>query len=253
MKRTALLLLLLLTTSVGMAQKAFIFNTLQKNGFISVSAGISQPMGTFSQRTAAQSSGMALRGQSMSVSGGYRLAGPLGLMGRFEQTFNGIDPTALLANFVPSPGDHLTASAATGRSGQWQSRSIMAGPYITIPAGRFSFDVRALAGQIWATCPETCVEGRVNRETTMIRTASQESKAISGGIGLTTRYRITPSVALNVNADYSSSTFTFANVPVASQVGTVTKIAGVTSQKSLSMAVISMGLTIQFRARNYVF
>lgn len=253
MKRTALFFLLLLTSSVGMAQKAFIYNTLQKNGFISVSAGISQPMGTFSSRTSEEGSGMALRGQSMSVSGGYRMAGPLGLMARYEQTYNGIDPSALLAQYNQLPGDELTASAATGRAGQWQTRSLMAGPYVTIPAGRVSFDLRAMAGQIWATCPETCVRGKWNHLNTVIRADNQEATAISAGIGLTARYRLTPAIALHVNGDYSSASFNFVAVPLESQIGNITRQTTVSSQKKLSMAVVSVGLTIQFRARNYVF
>ena len=253
MKRTSLLLLFMLPAFVATAQKAFIFNTLQKNGFISLSAGISQPMGTFGKLTGEQTSGMAIRGQSMSVSGGYRLAGPLGLMARYEQTANGIDPSAMSGQYIQSAGDQLSVTAADGRAGQWQTRSIMAGPYVTIPIGRVSLDVRAMAGQIWATCPETYVQGRVNRQTTMIRTDNQESKAISAGIGLTARYRLTPAIALHINGDYASAAFTFADVPVETRMGSVSHQSTFTSQKSLSIATLSVGLTIQFRARNYVF
>lgn len=253
MKRISILFLLLLTASVGMAQKAFIYNTLQKNGFISISAGITQPLGTFGQLTGEENSGMAIRGQSMSVSGGYRMAGPLGLMARYEQTYNGIDPTAMLGRYSQFAGSELTVSAAAGRAGQWQTRSIMAGPYVTIPIGRVSLDVRALAGQIWATCPETCIQGKLGSVNMMVRTDNQESKAISAGIGLTARYRLTPAVALHINGDYSSAAFNFANVPVESQLGNIAQQSTTNSQKKLSMAIFSVGLTIQFRARNYVF
>ncbi|ARK12053.1 hypothetical protein [Fibrivirga algicola] len=253
MKRTSLLFLMMLTASMAMAQKAFIFNTLQKNGFISISAGISQPMGTFGKLTGEQSSGMAIRGQVMSVSGGYRMAGPLGLMARYEQTANGIDPTAMLGRYSQLPGDQLTVAPATGRAGQWQTRSIMLGPYVTIPVGRVSLDIHALAGQIWATCPETCIQGKLNQQATIIRADNQESKTISAGIGLTARYRLTPAIALHMNGDYSSSSFTFADVPLESTVGAVAKQTTFTSSKTLSMATVSLGLTIQFRARNYVF
>jgi hypothetical protein len=215
--------------------------------------GISQPMGAFAKRTAEESSGMALRGQSMSISGGYRMAGPLGLMARYEQTYNGIDPSAMLEEYIQSPGDELAVSAAAGRAGQWQTRSLMAGPYVTIPIGRVSVDLRAMAGQIWATCPETCVEGKINRISTMIRTDNQEAKAISAGIGFTARYRVTPSVAVHVNGDYSSAAFNFNDVPIEAHLGNNIQRITFDSQKKLSLATISVGLTIQFRARNYVF
>ena len=253
MKRISVLLPLLLTTSVGLAQKAFIFNTLQKNGFISVSAGISQPLGTFARKTGDASSGMALRGQTMGAAAGYRLAGPLGLMARYEQTRYGIDPAALLNEYTQLPGDHLVVSVPGGRRGQWQTRSIMAGPYLTLPIGRVAFDVRAMAGQMWATCPETCIEGQLNRLPTLIRTSNQEARAIAAGFGLTTRYRITPTVALNLDADYNSASFTFANVPRDPQMGGRRTQTTFTEQQSLNTINLASGLTIQFRARNYVF
>lgn len=253
MKRITLLTALLMTATLGMAQKAFIYNTLQKNGFVSVSAGISQPIGDFSKKTGGQRDGMALRGQSVSVSGGYRLAGPLGLMARYEQTSHGIDPVALLQQYKQSPGDQLTAAPAAGRAGQWQTRSLMAGPYLTIPIGRVALDLRAMAGQVWATCPETYVEGTLNQQELMIKTTSKEAKAISGGLGLTTRYRLTPTVALHVSGDYSSASFTFTDVPVESKMGNLSQQTTVSTKKSLAMATVSVGLTIQFRSRNYVF
>ena len=181
MNRFALLSLLLLVSSVSLAQKAFIFNTLQKNGFVSVSAGLSQPLGDFGKKTGESRSGMALRGQSMQVSAGYRMAGPLGLMVRYEQTTHGIDPSAMLNQYSQSPGDHLSVTAAAGRAGQWQTRSILAGPYMTIPFGRMAIDLRGLAGQVWAICPETAIRGKLNQTETIIRADNQEAKAIMNG------------------------------------------------------------------------
>ena len=253
MNRFSLLSLLLLVTSVSVAQKAFIYNTLQKNGFVSVSAGLSQPLGDFGKKTGETRSGMALRGQSIHVSAGYRMAGPLGLMARYEQTAHGIDPSAMLSQYSQLPGDYLSVSAAAGRAGQWQTSSVMAGPYITIPFGRMAIDLRALAGQVWATCPETSVRGKLNRTETIIRTDNREAKAIIGGLGVTARYRITPILAIHVNSDYNSASFIFADIPLESQLGSRTQQTTFTSKKSLETLNVSIGLTIQFRARNYVF
>ncbi|MBO0929765.1 hypothetical protein [Fibrella aquatilis] len=254
MYRLCLILLLLAAAHSSWAQKAFIFNSQQKNGFVSVSLGTSQPLGNFGNRTTdAEENGLALRGQTWSVMAGYRLAGPLGLMGRYEETQNGYDAAAMVNAYIKSPGDNLQASTPAGKSGRWQSRSLMAGPFITIPLGRFALDLRALAGQAWATCPETCVQGKINQTETLIRTDNREAKALASGAGMSLRFRVSPTVAVHVNGDYSSARFTFANVPLESRYGNLTQQLTYNSQKTLTTATLSAGLTIQFRARNRVF
>lgn len=254
MHRLLLLLLLILIAHTGWSQKAFIFNSQQKNGFVSLSMGVSQPLGTFGKRTSeTDENGLALRGQSWNVMVGYRLAGPFGLMGRYEETQNGIDTKALTANFIQSPGDNLQGSTPAGQIGRWQSKSLLLGPFVTIPLGRFAIDIRALAGQAWATCPETCVQGKLNQTETVIRTDSREAKALASGMGLSLRFRVSPTVALHVNGDYTNARFSFANVPLESRSGGQTQLLTYNSQKSLSSATLSAGLTIQFRARNRVF
>ena len=254
MHRLYLILLLLVVAHSGWAQKAFIFNSQQKNGFVSVSLGTSQPLGNFGKRTTdAEENGLALRGQTWSAMAGYRLAGPMGLMGRYEETQNGFDANALVNAFIKSPGDDLKGSTPAGKSGRWQSRSLMVGPFITIPMGRFAIDIRALAGQAWATCPETCVQGKLNQTETLIRTDSREAKALASGAGMSLRYRVSPTVAIHVNADYSTARFTFADVPLESRYGNLSQQLTYNSQKTLTTATLSAGLTIQFRARNRVF
>ncbi len=254
MRRLYLFLLLLMVSYSGWAQKAFIFNSQQKNGFVSLSVGTNQPLGTFGKRTTeADENGLAVRGQTWSVMAGYRLAGPFGLMGRYEETQNGIDTKTLTANIIQSPGDNIQGSTPAGKTGRWQSRSLMVGPFVTIPLGRFALDIRALAGQAWATCPETCVQGKLNQTETLIRTENREAKALASGAGISLRFRVSPTVGLHVNGDYSTAHFTFANVPLESHYGNLRQQLTFNSQKTLSLATLSAGLTIQFRARNRVF
>jgi hypothetical protein len=254
MNRLYLFMPLFLAAYSGWAQKAFIFNSQQKNGFVSLSVGTNQPLGTFGKRTTeADENGLAMRGQTWSVMAGYRLAGPFGLMGRYEETQNGIDTKALTANIIQSPGDNIQGSTPAGQTGRWQSRSLMIGPFVTIPLGRFALDLRALAGQAWAICPETCVQGKLNQTATLIRTENREAKALVSGGGISLRFRVSPVIAVHVNGDFSTANFRFANVPLESRYGSVSQQLTFNSQKTLSLATLSAGLTIQFRARNRVF
>ena len=248
------MLLLLAATSRGWAQKAFIFNSQQKNGFIAVSMGISQPLGTFgAQNSVTNENGMALMGQTASVSGGYRIAGPLGLMARYDETQNSINTQALLNQYSQSPATNLIASTTPGKAGRWQVRTLMVGPYVTIPLGRFAVDVRALAGQAWAVCPQTSVAGMINQTNAQISTDNREAKALTSSLGLSLRYRISPTVAVHVNGDYTTGRFTFTDVPMESRSGNQSQATTFTSKKMLTTAMLSAGLTIQFRARNRVF
>jgi hypothetical protein len=246
-----------LCTSTGWAQTAFIYNSLQKNGFISASYGISLPTGDFGKRTYSEqrTNGMAVPGSTWSLSGGYRLAGPMGLMARYEETLHDIEPAALAAQYgTGSLGDAVKGITAAGRAGQWQGRGILLGPYVTIPLGRLAFDFRAMAGQAWTTSPENGVEGVVNWRETMVRSGNSESKAIATNLGFTLRYRITPAVGLHASTDYSSATFHFTDVPLTTRTadeGQQTTYYNTT--RTLSMVNVSAGITFQFRSKNKVF
>lgn len=249
------LLLSALSLSTSWAQKAFIYNSLQKNGFVSVSIGSSMPTGRFGKITNCtqeEGSGMAVLGRSLSLSGGYRLAGPLGIMGRFETVTNAIQAAGLADQYPQLAGDGFKATASAGRDGQWQSHSIMVGPYVTVPLGRVALDIRAMAGQTWATCPETCVQGNVNNVETSFRSGNQVSTAIGSSVGLTIRYRLTPVLGLHVNTDYNSATFRFNNVPLVATSGNSIYYTAYTSVHTLSMLNMSGGLTLQFRSKNRV-
>lgn len=252
-----LVTLLALSCSVSWAQKAFIYNSLQKNGFVSVSIGSSLPVGDFGRLSVypetANKSGLAVAGRVWSVSAGYRLAGPLGLMARYNAVQNGVQPDAL-ANLYPQLAvETVRAVTPGGHEGQWQSRSLLLGPFLTVPLGRFTLDIRALGGQAWAICPETCVLGTVNAVETVIRSDNQTSTAIIGGLGLSLRYRLTPIFALHTSADYNSASFRFNDIPLETRTGDVIQTSSYTTQRTLRMVNLSAGLTLQFRSKNQVF
>lgn len=254
--RSILLLSCLLTTSASWAQKAFIYNSLQKNGFFSISLGTSLPTGNFGKVancTETSGSGLAVSGRALSISGGYRLGGPLGIMARYETVQHTIQPAALAQQYPQLAGEPVKVIASAGAKGQWQSRSVMLGPYVTVPLGRVAIDFRALAGQAWATCPETCVQGTVNSVEASFRSGNQESTAIGSSLGMTLRYRLSPVVGLHMNTDYSTATFRFNNIPLEEKVGGLTSVTTYSANRTLSMVNFSAGLTIQFRSKNRIF
>jgi hypothetical protein len=245
-----------LCASTGWAQTAFIYNSLQKNGFIAASYGTSLPTGDFGKLscTDQRTNGMAVSGTVWNLSGGYRLAGPMGLMARYEQTLHAIEPSALLDQYGSgSLGDALKATTAAGRAGQWQGRSVLFGPYLTVPLGRFGFDFRAMAGKAWAISPENGVEGVLNWRETAVRSGSQESQAIASSLGFTLRYRVTPAIGLHANTDYNSATFHFTDIPLVTRTGNSVQTTTYSTTRNLTMVNFSVGITFQFRSKNKVF
>ncbi|OIN58980.1 hypothetical protein [Arsenicibacter rosenii] len=250
MKRIVLIGIGLLVGGQLYAQKAFILNHQSKNGFLNVNGGVSLPTGNFSSKSSQNDlAGMALKGFTSNASAGYRVVGPVGLMVRYERTRNQMDASGMLDLVYKADGTSWSAKA-----GQWSLSTVMAGPYVSIPVRLFTIDVRALAGQLTATCPATSMEGSFADIPIAVRTNSALSKATAYGTGLTVRYRLGTSFALQVNTDYSHSKVTFSEMTTSSSSGfDREQTATYSSMKPISFVSISAGLTFLFGNRNRVF
>lgn len=250
MKRIILLGVAILFGSQLYAQKAFILERQGKNGFINISGGLNLPVGNFgSQSYENDLSGMAKQGYTTSASAGYRLIGPVGVMARYEHTRNQMQTTGMLDVLYRVDGDSWTANA-----GQWSISTLAAGPYVSIPIGLLTVDVRGLAGQMTATCPATSMEGNYANIPLSVRTSSSQSKATLYGTGLTVRYRLSTSFAVQINSDYSHANVKFNDMTTSSTTGfNREQTATYTSQKPISFISVSAGLTFLFGNRNRVF
>jgi len=192
---------------------------------------------------------MAIKGFTTNVTAGYRLIGPVGIMARYERTRNQMQTTGMLDMVYRADGDNWTAKA-----GQWSISTIMAGPYVSIPAGLFTIDVRAMAGQMTASCPATSMEGKFADIPLAVRTNSAVAKATTYGTGLTLRYRLSTSFALQVNTDYSHANVKFHEMTTSSSTGFEREqTATYSSQKPISFVSVSAGITFLFGNRNRVF
>lgn len=250
MKRIILIGVALLFGSHVYAQKAFILARQGKNGFINVNGGLSVPVGNFgSQSYQNDLSGMAKSGFSATASAGYRLIGPVGIMARYERTRNQMQTTGMLDMLYKANGDIWTAKA-----GQWSTTTLMAGPYVSVPIGLFTVDIRAMAGQMITTCPATSMEGSYANIPLAVRTNSAQAKATAYGTGLTIRYRLSTSFALQLNSDYSHADITFSEMTTSSTTGINSEqSATYASRKPISFVSVSAGLTFLFGNRNRVF
>ncbi|MBC8155352.1 MAG: hypothetical protein H7Z72_20885 [Bacteroidetes bacterium] len=246
MKSLSIVLALVSFVPVAQAQKSFILRHQPKLGFISVSGGTSLPTGDFGCRRAPdQASGLAESGRVLNLAAGYRVVGAVGLMGRYQQQINRMDASALLALPQSQP-----AGARVATAGQWTVTTALFGPYISLLTGRFSVDLRALAGPATAVCPANTIEGWLTDDTPMLIKTSQGkagSTAYSGGVTLS--YRLGRSLAAQVSSDYLSTTVNFTDMTTTIQEGNRTQTALVGGQKTISVLNVSTGLTFLFGNR----
>jgi hypothetical protein len=242
---------LLLWSGVASAQKNFILDRQPKRGFVALSGGVSQPMGRFANLDGTdEQSGMAGRGVALNLSAGYLLAGPVGLTVRAEHAKNALQTAGLLSSFYRQEGDTWTATA-----GDWTITTVMAGPYVTLPLGRISLDVRAMAGRTAVVCPATSLLGQSGGIEFSVRSEQCRGQAMAYGTGVTARYRLGLNTALNLSADYTQSTVPLETTTTSqSDTGFFRdQSATYTVQKPISVVSVSAGISILFGNRNRVF
>ena len=150
---------------------------------------------------------MAGSGLAFNAAAGYHIAGPVGLMIRGEQHRNTVNTGAMLDALYRNDSDVWTAKADN-----WSILTVMVGPYVSIPMGRFSVDGRVLAGRALAVLPNTSMAGNFGSTDVVVKTTGSQSAAMVYGGGASLRYRLGRATSLHLNADYSRADFTFNNL-----------------------------------------
>lgn len=237
-------------TTTAFCQKTFILSHQDKKGFFSASAGISLPVGSFANCNAsAPQACIAGQGVAFSAALGYRLAGPVGLMIRGEQHRNTVDTGAMLDALYRNDSDIWTAKADN-----WSVMTVMAGPYVTFPVGRFSADARLLAGRALAVLPNTSMSGNFGRTEMSVTTTGSQSMALALGGGVSLRYRLGPLLSVHLDADYSRSEFTFQNLTsTAVSTDNRSESLSYSSDRTVSVVGVSAGLSLLFSNKYHPF
>ena len=238
----------LATSSFG--QKAFILSHQDKRGFFALSAGGSLPIGRFASCSPIdEEAGMAGLGTALSLSAGYRLVGPVGLMVRGEQQQNAIKTYALLDGLYRNETDTWTANAD-----DWSVTTVMAGPYLLIPMGRFTLDTRLMAGRAWASLPNTDMSGNFGAVDMSVKTTGSQSEATALGGGVSLRYRLGRSLSLHLNSDYTRARFKFNNLTAMAQsVNGRSESSLFSSGRTVSTVSVSAGIAVLFGNVNRPF
>lgn len=243
MKKLYLTVLAAGMTTVSFCQKTFILSHQDKKGFFAVSAGASLPVGHFGSCSSVDNqASMAGRGVSINISAGYRIVGPVGLMIKGEQHRNALQTDALLTSVYRNENDVWTAKAD-----HWSVTTIMGGPYVSLPIGRFFVDARLLAGRAQAVLPNTAIAGNIGSVDMSVQTTGSTSAAIALGGGVSVRYRLGRSFSLNLNGDYTQALCQFNNLTSkAKTTNGQSESSYYSSDRPISVVSASAGISILF-------
>ena len=234
-------------TTVAFCQKTFILSHQEKKGFFSVSAGASLPVGKFASCSSTDDQAcMAGQGFAFNLAAGYKIAGPVGVMIRGEQHRNSVNTVAMIDALYRSSTDSWTAKADN-----WSIMTVMAGPYVSIPvSGRLSVDARLLAGRALAVLPNTSMAGTFGHTEVSMKTTGSQSTAMAYGGGLSLRYRLGRSTAVNLNADYSRADFTFNDLTSTTKSSnSVSGSSNYSSDRTIGVVSVSAGVVVLFGTR----
>lgn len=250
MKQTLLFVLAAGMTTLSFGQKAFILSHQDKKGFFALSAGGSLPVGRFASCSSSDDqAGMAGKGMAVSLSAGYRLVGPVGLMVRGEQHRNAIQTQALLDGIYRNATDIWTANA-----GNWSVTTVMGGPYVSIPMGRFTLDTRLLAGRARAVMPNTTMSGNFGNVDVSVKTTGSASVGTALGGGASLRYRLGRSLSLHLNGDYTHARFRFDNLTATAQTSNGrSESSFYSSRRTVCALSVSAGIALLFGNNNRPF
>jgi opacity protein-like surface antigen len=94
--------------------------------------------------------------------------------------------------------------------GVWKYLNIYIGPTVTVPAGRFNFDLRVLAGLTLAWQPSQTIDAKYESGSTFSRKVDPKPVPTIGySVGGGVRYAFQSGFVLRVMADYANSKPTF--------------------------------------------
>lgn len=192
-------MLLGLFTGEALAQTNFILSTLQHKGFVSVTAGYNIPACNtpFGKNT----NDVLVNGQYAQTSVGYRIGRRLGVVGNYHYATNAVQPGAMLNTIGQSANPNAWNTKAT----HCITQSVMVGPLLTIPTGRFLFDLQVTAG--YAESSSARIElTSVNRERPVsLMTPSRTASALALGAGATVRYKLSRWLAVHSSLQYMTA------------------------------------------------
>ncbi|GAB2790624.1 hypothetical protein GCM10027275_39450 [Rhabdobacter roseus] len=214
---------------------------VDKKGFINATAGYSLPAGSPFGKNSEKLLGP---GQSVQVSVGYRPGRQWGMTASYTYVTNLFRKESLLG----------TSEAGLGGRNPWELvttnctvQTLLAGPMVTLPAGRVLFDLQLSGGYAFASNPGSELYTEFARLPLSMITPSRRASALAAGAGVTMRYKLTRWLAANASVQYLTANFKYDQDLVNEiQIGAERTTQSVNAHQPVGFVNLGAGLSFLF-------
>ena len=188
----------------------------QDESFLGISFGAALPQGEFARKDFGEGNGYAGTGFMFAFDAAWFPDDYLGIGATITYASNNPDKKIYLEDVkndfmlnYPELGEFIDSNFVFDY-GVWKYLNIYIGPSITFAAGRFNFDLRAMAGLTMAWQPSQTIDAKYESGSTFSRKVDPKPVPTIGySVGGGVRYAFKSGFVLRVMADYANSKPTF--------------------------------------------
>lgn len=241
MKRLLLPLMLLgLLASEAVAQKNFILSTLQHKGFVSVTTGYNMP--ACNTPFGKNMNDVLVNGQYAQTSAGYRFGRRLGVVGSYTYATNAAQPGAMLNTM----GQSVDPAAWNTKATQCITQLVMVGPLLTIPTGRFLFDLQVTAGYAQSSSSRIELTSVNRNQPVSLMTPSRTAQALALGAGATVRYKLNRWLAVHSSLQYVTANMQYRDLTQEINLGNQHSVQPITPHQPMGFMNFGVGVSFLF-------
>ena len=233
-------MLLGLLSSEAMAQKTFILSNIDHKGFVNITAGYSMP--TCHTPFGKNTQDMLGSGQFAQTSVGYRIGRRLGVVGSFSYVSNAVSQDFL----TESIGKELAAGGWKTDISDCTMQTLMVGPLLSVPAGRFLFDFQITGGVARSLSPSVEVYSERPGSLARYQSPSQTTYAPAAGAGVVARYKLSRWLAAHASAQYLAANLENENLAQQIQVVSPSPATSVSAHQPIGLMNWGVGLSFIF-------
>jgi len=196
----------------------FLINNVraQNESYLGIAVGAALPQGTYAETNYGEANGYAGTGFMFAFDGAWFPDDYLGFGATVTYASNNPDKKQYLEDVksslmedYPLLGEIIDSNFIFDY-GVWKYLNIYIGPTVTVPAGRFNFDFRILAGLQLAWQPDESINAKYESGSTFSRKNNSKPVPTIGycaGVGV--RYAFQSGFVLRIMTDYANSKPTF--------------------------------------------
>ncbi len=222
-------MLYLLAGEAMAQQRNFILSNIDHKGFVSITAGYGLPSCNtpFGKNT----EHIMGSGQFAQTSIGYRIGRRLGAVASYSYGTNTIQQDALLNSI----GNNIDPADWDSHATNCTLQSLMAGPLLMVPAGRFQFDFQLTAGLAQSTSSRMELNSLGREQPISYKTPSQTTHAFAAGAGATARFKLNRWLAIHSSLQYVAANLKYSDLQQEIRLGSQRSVETINASQPLGM------------------